>query len=297
MSTEAVDPRFIDLDAWPLGKAMEAMWDGQLEAVTSLKAALPQITAATVAAAIRLKTSGRLIYVGAGTSGRVAVQDGAELAPTFSWPHERAVFVMAGGNGALLKSVEGAEDDGADGAAQMDLVHVAREDVVIGLTASGATPFTVAAIARAKALGALTIGIANNPATPMLEVADFAVLLNTGSEVLAGSTRMKAGTAQKAALNLISTGIMLAQGRVYKGLMVNMQANNAKLKKRAERMVRQITDCDEEAASGALAQSDGDIKVAVMIAMGFAPGVAVQTLSQMNGNLRLAIGAAAIFNG
>lgn len=291
MSTEAVDPRFIDLDAWPLGKAMEAMWDGQLEAVTSLKAALPQITAATVAAAIRLKTSGRLIYVGAGTSGRVAVQDGAELGPTFSWPPERVVFVMAGGNGALLKSVEGAEDDGADGTAQMDMVHVMRDDVVIGLTASGATPFTVAAIARAKALGALTIGIANNPATPMLEVADFAVLLNTGSEVLAGSTRMKAGTAQKAALNLISTGIMLAQGRVYKGLMVNMQANNAKLKKRATRMVQQITDCDEATASGALAQSDGDIKVAVMIAMGHGLEAAVNALTKKNGNLRLAIGA------
>lgn len=297
MSTEAVDPRFIDLDAWPLGKAMEAMWDGQLEAVTSLNAALPQITAATVASAIRLKTSGRLIYVGAGTSGRIAVQDGAELGPTFSWPHDRVVFVMAGGNGALLKSVEGAEDDGADGAAQMDMVNVMRDDVVIGLTASGATPFTVAAIARAKTLGALTIGIANNPATPMLEMADFPVLLNTGSEVLAGSTRMKAGTAQKAALNLISTGIMLAQGRVYKGLMVNMQANNAKLKKRAERMVRQITDCDEEVAIRALAIGDGDIKVAVMIAMGHEPDTAVSALTKTNGNLRLAIGAASTVSG
>ncbi len=293
MTTEAVDPRFIDLDAWPLGKAMEAMWDGQLEAVTSLKAALPQITAVTVAAAIRLKTNGRLIYVGAGTSGRVAVQDGAELGPTFSWPQERVVFVMAGGNGALLKSIEGAEDDGTDGAAQMDMVNVSRDDVVIGLTASGATPFTVAAIARAKVLGALTIGIANNSATPMLEVADFAILLNTGSEVLAGSTRMKAGTAQKAALNLISTGIMLAQGRVYKGLMVNMQANNAKLRKRAERMVRQITDCDEARANEAFALSDGDIKLAVMIAMGHDLAEARAALAKSNGNLRLAIGVAA----
>jgi N-acetylmuramic acid 6-phosphate etherase len=289
MSTEAVDPRFVDLDAWPLHQAMEAMWDGQLEAVTAVHAALPQITAATVAAAIRLRTVGRLIYVGAGTSGRVAVQDGAELGPTFSWPQERVVYVMAGGNGALLKSVEGAEDDAVDGAAQMDLVAVARDDVVIGLTASGATPFTVAAIARARALGALTIGAANNPATPILEAAEYPILLQTGSEVLAGSTRMKAGTAQKVALNMISTGIMLAQGRVYKGLMVNMQPNNDKLKKRAKQMVMQLAKCEETVAADALSASDGDIKIATMIALGESLDEATAALAAASGNLRKAL--------
>ena len=290
MSTEDIDPRFVDLDAWPLSAAMEAMWDGQLESIAAVRTALPQITAATVAAAIRLRSVGRLIYVGAGTSGRVAVQDGAELGPTFNWPQSRVVFVMAGGNNALLKSVEGAEDDAVDGTTQMDLANVARDDVVIGLTASGATPFTVAAIARARALGALTIGIANNPATPMLSTADFPILLNTGSEVLAGSTRMKAGTAQKAALNLISTGIMLAQGRVYKGLMVNMNASNAKLKKRAERMVMQLANCDQSAAIKALTVSDGDIKTAVLMATGHSLSQVAQALEKHGGNLRKAIG-------
>jgi N-acetylmuramic acid 6-phosphate etherase len=289
MSTEAVDPRFVDLDAWPLDRAMEAMWDGQLEAVTAVRAALPQITEATAAAAKRLKSCGRLIYVGAGTSGRVAVQDGAELGPTFNWPQDRIVFVMAGGNGALLKSVEGAEDDAIDGAAQMDIAHVSKDDVVIGLTASGGTPFTVAAISRAKALGALTIGIANNTDTAILRAADFPILLKTESEVLAGSTRMKAGTAQKATLNLISTGIMLAQGRVYKGLMVNMQTSNAKLKKRAERMVMQLADCEEELAVNALSLSGGDIKVATMIALGHSLADTTRALDEAKGNLRRAL--------
>lgn len=289
MSTETVDPRFLDLDAWPLSEAMEAMWDGQLEAITAVHSALPQITLATAAAATRLKSVGRLIYVGAGTSGRVAVQDGTELGPTFSWPQNRVVFVMAGGDSALLHAAEGAEDDAIDGAAQMDAHIVGADDVVIGLTASGSTPFTVAAIERANSRGALTIGIANNPETPILKVADFPILLNTGSEIIAGSTRMKAGTAQKAALNMISTGIMLAQGRVYKGMMVNMQATNAKLKKRAINMVMQLAQCDEGKAVDALRQSSGEIKLAVMFALGRDPALANQTLGLCEGNLRKAL--------
>jgi N-acetylmuramic acid 6-phosphate etherase len=294
MSTESVDPRFVDLDAWPLANAMEAMLGGQVEAVAAVRAALAQITAATSAAALRLKSSGRLVYVGAGTSGRVAVQDGAELGPTFNWPANRVVYVMAGGDGALLKGIEGAEDDADDGAAQMDIAAVGTDDVVIGLTASGATPFTTAAIIRARALGAMTIGIACNPATPILEAAQHPVLLQTGSEVLAGSTRMKAGTAQKVALNLISTGIMIAQGRVYKGLMVNMQTSNAKLRKRAERMVMHLVPCDGPFAIDALFASGGDIKLAVMIAMGHSLDQAAQALKRSDGNLRMAIADTAL---
>jgi N-acetylmuramic acid 6-phosphate etherase len=289
MSTESIDPRFVDLDAWPLAQSVEAMWQGQLDALNAMRSALPQITAATQAAGERLTTAGRLIYVGAGTSGRVAVQDGAELSPTFNWPQERVVFVMAGGNGAILNGIEGAEDDGQDGAAQMDIVTVNASDVVIGLTASGATPFTVSAITRARELGALTIGLANNAATPLLSAAEFPIFLDTGSEVLAGSTRMKAGTAQKVALNLISTGIMLAHGRVYKGLMVNMQPSNAKLEKRAMRMVARLAACDEAVAANALKLSDGDIKTAVLIAMGQDVAQACAALAAANGNLRNAV--------
>jgi N-acetylmuramic acid 6-phosphate etherase len=287
MSTESADPRFADLDAWPTARAVEAMWEGQLSAVEAVRRALPQITLAAEAAAARLGGNGRLIYAGAGTSGRIAVQDGAELGPTFGWPSDRLVFAMAGGEAALLNSVEGAEDDAGDGAAQME--SVGPHDVVIGVAASGATPFTLAAIQEARRRGALTIGVANNQGAPLLDAAEFSVLLETGSEVLAGSTRMKAGTAQKAALNLISTAIMIRLGRVYKGLMVDMQLSNAKLRRRAEKMVASLAECGEPDAAAALAASGGRIKLAVLVAMGRSVGEAEVVLAASGGNLRRAL--------
>jgi N-acetylmuramic acid 6-phosphate etherase len=289
MATEDVDPRFADLDAWPIASAIEAMWDGQMSAVAAVREALPAVTAATVSAADRLKRGGRLVYVGAGTSGRVAVQDGAELLPTFDWPQERIVFALAGGDSALLTSVEGAEDDTADGARQMDEASVGPADVVIGVAASGTTPFTVAAITHAAARGALTIGIANNPATPLLTAARYGIPVLTGSELIAGSTRMKAGTAQKVVLNLISTGIMLRLGRVYRGMMVNMHVANVKLKRRAEDMVMRIAGCDEKSAAQALEGADNDIKLATLIALGYGRDEAVALLARNGGNLRQAL--------
>jgi N-acetylmuramic acid 6-phosphate etherase len=289
MATEDVDPRFTDLDAWPLASAIEAMWDGQMSAIAAVRAVLPEITQATVSAADRLRHGGRLIYIGAGTSGRVAVQDGAELPPTFDWPQERLVFALAGGDGALIASVEGAEDDTADAVRQMDDANVGADDVAIGVAASGTTPFTVAAIARAGERGALTIGIANNPGTPLLAAAQHAVLVSTGSELIAGSTRMKAGTAQKVVLNLISTGIMLRLGRVYRGMMVNMRPVNAKLKRRAEDMVMRIAGCDPDTAAGALKEGGGDIKLATLIVLGYATDEAAEILKRHGGNLRQAL--------
>ncbi len=288
MSTETADPRFADLDAWPTARAVEAMWEGQMDAVAAVRRALPQITHAAEAAAERLSGPGRLIYAGAGTSGRIAVQDGAELGPTFGWPAARLLFAMAGGERALINSVEGAEDDAADGAAQM--AAVGADDVLIGVAASGATPFTLAAIKEARGCGALTIGLANNPGAPLLEAAEFPVLLDTGSEVLAGSTRMKAGTAQKTALNIISTAIMIRLGRVYKGMMVDMQLSNAKLRKRAEKMVAGLAGCGEAEAAAALAASSGRIKPAVLVAMGRSLGDAEAMLGANGGNLRQALG-------
>jgi N-acetylmuramic acid 6-phosphate etherase len=284
MSTETADPRFADLDAWPTARAVEAMWEGQLSAVEAVRRALPQITLAANAAAERLGGNGRLIYAGAGTSGRIAVQDGAELGPTFGWPSERLVFAMAGGEVALINSVEGAEDDATDGAAQM--AGAGPIDVVIGVAASGATPFTLAAIQEARRGGALTIGLANNQGAPLLDAAEYPVLLDTGSEVLAGSTRMKAGTAQKAALNLISTAIMIRLGRVYKGLMVDMQLSNAKLRKRAVTMVAGLAGCGEAEAAAALAASGGRIKLAVL-GRGFVEAEAL--LAASGGSLRRAL--------
>jgi N-acetylmuramic acid 6-phosphate etherase len=286
MATEDVDPRFVDLDAWPLASAMEAMWEGQLAAVAAVGRALPAITSATHAAKEALGDRGRLIYVGAGTSGRVAVQDGAELPPTFAWPEERLRFIIAGGESALITSVEGAEDDVADAVKQIDDVRLTPHDVVIAVAASGTTPFTVAALQQAGTYGIVTIGVANNPGTELLTSAKYPVLVETGRELIAGSTRMKAGTAQKVVLNLISTGIMLRLGRVFRGMMVNMQTTNTKLKRRAELMVSWIAGCTQEQAAQALEQADGDIKLATLLVLGYDKTEAEGILARRKGNLR-----------
>jgi N-acetylmuramic acid 6-phosphate etherase len=286
MATEEVDPRFADLDAWPLTSAMEAMWEGQLAAVAAIGHALPAITAATEAAKAALGDRGRLVYVGAGTSGRVAVQDGAELTPTFAWPNERVRFIVAGGDSAFVTSIEGAEDDVDDAVRQINAARLTPHDVVIAVAASGTTPFTVAALQQAGYSGAVTIGVANNPGTALLASAKFPILIKTGRELIAGSTRMKAGTAQKVVLNLISSGIMLSLGRVYRGMMVNMQPTNAKLKRRAEAMVAQIAHCDPPHASGSLEQAKGDIKTASLLALGVDRVDAETLLKNCDGNLR-----------
>jgi N-acetylmuramic acid 6-phosphate etherase len=268
MATEDVDPRFADLDAWSTASAMEAM------------------AAATRAATEALGDRGRLIYAGAGTSGRVAVQDGAELTPTFAWPQERIRFIIAGGSHAFVTSVEGAEDDVADATAQVDAARLSLHDVVIAVAASGTTPFTVAALQQAGRYRAVTIGVANNADTALLVSAKYPVLVETGRELIAGSTRMKAGTAQKVVLNLISTGIMLRLGRVYRGMMVNMQTTNVKLRRRAEIMVARIADCSEAQAARALDQTGGDIKVAALVVLGYDKEEAEAILASRNGNLR-----------
>lgn len=222
------------LDTLTSADAMGVMIDDQANAVAAVKACLPQITDAALAAFTRLdgSSTGRLIYSGAGTSARIGVQDGVELTPTFNWPEDRRGFLIAGGVDALLRSVENAEDDADNARAQCADAGINADDVVIGIAASGKTPFTIAAIREAKSRGALTIALANNPDTPLLDTADHALLLHTGAEALAGSTRMKAGTAQKICLNLISTLIMVRMGRVKKGMMADMQATNAKLRHR-----------------------------------------------------------------
>jgi N-acetylmuramic acid 6-phosphate etherase len=286
MPTEEVDPRFADLDAWPPASAMEAMWEGQLAAVASVGRALPAITAATNAAKEALGDRGRMIYVGAGTSGRVAIQDGAELKPTFGWPERRLHFIIAGGETAFVASVEGAEDDAAEAVRLIDAARLSENDVVIALSASGTTPFTEAALREAGTRSAVTIGIANNPGTALLTSARYPVLIETGRELIAGSTRMKAGTAQKVVLNLISTGIMLGLGCVYRGMMVNMQLTNAKLRRRAEAMVRQIAGCGETEAARALEQAAGNIKTAVLLTLGYDTAQAERILARHKGNLR-----------
>jgi N-acetylmuramic acid 6-phosphate etherase len=292
--TETVDPRFRDLDAWPTQEAAKAIWEGQLAAVASVGPALPMIARAAEQAAERLSQgAGRLVYAGAGTSARIAVQDGTELAPTFDWPEERVAFLIAGGERALIHSVEGAEDDAEDARRQVVANRLGPEDVLIGLAASGRTPFTLAALEAARAAGAYTIGVSNNPSASLLTTCDVPILVETGAEVVAGSTRMKAGTAQKVVLNMISTVLMIRLGRVYRGLMVDMRPLNDKLRVRAADMVARLAGCPPDAAARALDATGWNIKRAVLVAGGATPEEAAGRLEAASGNLRSALGSSA----
>ena len=288
MGTEDISTRYLDLDLWDTEQGVRALHEGQVEAVAAIGSAIPAIAAAVDAAVPGLKRGGRLIYVGAGTSARIGVQDGAELFPTFSWPKEQVAFAIAGGEGALLQAVENAEDSANDGVARMIALNVGPNDVVIGIAASGNTPYTIAAVKEARARGAVTIGVANNSAQ-LLFLSQYPILVETGAEAVAGSTRMKAGTAQKIVLNLFSTMAMVRLGKVYRGLMVHMRPTNAKLRNRASQMVVTIVGCDQRTANAAMAKADGDVKLAVLLASGVDMAAATSALAKHDGNLRFAL--------
>ncbi|MES2046156.1 MAG: N-acetylmuramic acid 6-phosphate etherase [Pseudomonadota bacterium] len=291
MPTEAADPRFVDIDEWPTTMAVGAMLEGQLAAVAAIHSQVDLIARAADAAAARLRQGGRLVYAGAGTSGRIAVQDGVELTPTYGWPSERLIFILAGGQTAMMASVEGAEDDAANARSAVAAERIGPTDVVIGVAASGRTPFTIAAVEAARLAGALTIGIANNPDTPLCAASEIAIVADTGSEAIAGSTRMKAGTAQKVILNLFSTATMLRAGLVYRGLMVNMKVSNDKLADRAVAMVAGIAEVDRDRAAAALAAAGKGIKPAVLVACGASMAEATSLLADVHGDLRSALTA------
>src|SRR5262245_52698614 len=291
MDTERASPRYSDIDLWEPLDIAEAMIEGQFTAVAAVRAARVSLVQAALAAEARLRASGRLVYVGAGTSGRLAVQDGAELVPTFSWPPDRLLLLMAGGRDALLRSVEGAEDS-VDQAVRLVQRHeIGFNDVVIAVAASGTTPFTLACLREAKRQRALTIGVANNRDTPILEEADHAIWLDTGAEPIAGSTRMKAGTAQRITLNVFSSLVMILLGRVYDGLMVDLQAVNQKLWRRSESIVTRLTGSSGEAAREALRRADGNVKVAVLLLNGCNAEDAMSLLDRAGGQLRAALAA------
>lgn len=287
--TEQVSPRYRDLDGWPTIELVTAMYESQLAAAAAVGPVLDTIAKAAEEAAAALSRGGRLVYVGAGTSGRIGVQDGAELGPTFSWPADRVVFLMAGGASALLRSSEGAEDRAEDGARAIQEAKITAVDVVVGIAASGATPFTVAAVQAAAAAGALTIAIASNPGSPLIEAARHRLLVNTGAETLAGSTRMKAGTAQKIALNIFSTAVMVRLGRVYDGLMVQLRASNAKLTRRAKTIVGDILGCSDVQAERFLDEAGGDVKIAILRGLGAHAADVPELMSRHSGTLRAAI--------
>ncbi len=289
MGTETVSEAFRGIDTWPGERILGAMLDGKIAAVEAVRAGLPTLDAAAREAVARLQRGGRLVYAGAGTSGRIALQDGVELTPTFGWPVERLVYLMAGGARALTESVEGAEDDAQAAAAEVDAAGIGADDVVLALAASGTTPYTVAVARRARERGALTIGIANNAETPLLDAAEHAVLLETGAEVIGGSTRMKAGTAQKVVLNLFSSLVMIKLGHVYDGYMVDVLATNDKLVRRSRQMLMALTGADEATARDALDKSGGHVKTAVLVVRGISPEDAARHLAASGGNLRNAL--------
>jgi N-acetylmuramic acid 6-phosphate etherase len=288
-NTESIDPRYRELDGWPAEIAALALWESQLAAVAAVRPALPALAAAALAAADRLGRGGRLVYAGAGTSGRIAAQDGAELPPTFDWPRDKLILLMAGGSAAFTAAIENAEDDAEAGRAAIDSETIGADDVVLGVAASGGTVFTCACLEAAGARGALTIAIANSPGGHLLSLARHPILIETGAEPIAGSTRMKAGTAQKVALNLFSTLVMLQLGRVHDGLMVDMRAGNAKLRARSLRMLRLLYGADEQAAQTALAAADGHVKLAALLLRGLDPAAARALLARHGNRLRGAL--------
>lgn len=264
LPTESPSAQHPDLDLYASAELVAAFVDDQLLAVQAVRAAAPDLARAVDAALPRIQAGGRLLYAGAGTSGRLGVLDSVELYPTFSWPHGRAQALLAGGQGAMFQAVEGAEDDAALGAKDLQSVHVGPQDVVLLLAASGSTPYVLGALQAARAAGALTIGMANNPSSPLAAQADIGITLNTGSEIISGSTRLKAGTSQKIALNTFSSALMVRMHKVHGNLMVDLKATNAKLLRRAVALTMRAADCDEALARQTLQACDNNVKVAVV---------------------------------
>lgn len=296
ISTEGYNREYYGVDQWPMTRVIDAMLDDQARSLQAVRAAVPMLAAAAESAAQRLENSdhGRIIYAGAGTSIRIGVQDGTELTPTFGWPAQRVATIIAGGEDALNKAIEDAEDDSAAGKLRVTQLKIDKHDICIATAASGITPFTVAACRAAREAGALTIGLASNPDSELLRVAEFPVFVNTGAEPVSGSTRMNAGTAQKAAINMLSTAIMTKMGRVHDGLMVNLIPTNEKLRRRAVFIVSHIACCDDATAAASLQRAreaycgvtDRNLKLAILLARGADVTIARMLLETHRGHLR-----------
>lgn len=288
--TEDFDSRFAGLDQWSDADFLMALWEGQMRAVASVGPVLGDLAAAADGIARRLGGGGRLVYVGAGTSGTVAWQDAKELGGTFGWPEDHTIVMLAGGLQSAPNEFNGAEDDTDLAAREISQNNISDKDAIIGIAASGSTPYTMHALELSRERGAFTVGICNNPDGKILNLAECGIYLESAPEVVAGSTRMGAGTAQKAALNILSTLVMNKLGRLFDNLMVGMRAENIKLHGRAVRIVSHIASCDEALAKDALEKSDFDIRTAVLVVKGHAPERAKEILALSNGNLRTALG-------
>lgn len=290
--TEVVEDRFEGIDLWPTADALAALAEGQIRGAMSVRGAIPALAAAAERAAECLARGGRLVYFGAGSSGLLALVDALEIPQTFSVPQSQILVLMAGGM-AMTETLTGGPEDIAElGVADIDAARLGPDDCVVAASASGSTPYTVAGLEAARKTGAATVAIACNASAPLFAHADIAVFLDSGPEVLAGSTRMAAGTAQKAAFNMLSTMIAIRLGHVVDGQMVNVRADNAKLRGRAARIIARIAKVDETSGIAALDAADGEVKPAILIAAGAADAArAEQLLAAHKGNLRAALAA------
>jgi N-acetylmuramic acid 6-phosphate etherase len=290
LSTEGRLPEAAELDRLSTREQVALMAEQDRRAVAAVDEAGAQLAEVVDLVAGRLAAGGRLIYVGAGTSGRLALLDAAECGPTFGLEPGRVVAVMAGGDRALGRALERGEDDEESGRTDLAAHEPGPDDVVIGVAASGRTPYVLAALRLARSRGAVAVAIVNTAASPLTVEADLAVELLTGPEVISGSTRLKAGTAQKLALNAISTLAMVKLGRTLGDLMVDVRATNDKLRRRARRIVSEATGVDGAAADEALTAADGSVKLAVVMLLGGHDAAeAARLLTSVDGHVRRAL--------
>ncbi|MEU9170810.1 N-acetylmuramic acid 6-phosphate etherase [Streptomyces sp. NPDC048420] len=292
LTTEAFRPELADIDRLPTLDIARLMNGEDASVPTAVSRQLPQIAAAIDAVAERMARGGRLIYAGAGTAGRLGVLDASECPPTFNTDPARVVGLIAGGREALVTSVEGAEDSAELARADLDELAVTSLDTVVGVSASGRTPYAVGAVEHARARGALTVGLSCNAGSALAAAADHGIEVVVGPELLTGSTRLKAGTAQKLVLNMLSTITMIRLGKTYGNLMVDVRASNEKLRARSRRIVALATGADDEEVERALAATDGEVKNAILTILADVDGpTAARLLEETGGHLRAALSA------
>jgi len=294
-ATERRNPASARLDEMSVEAVLRLMNEEDRRVPEAVAEALPQISAAVRLLVEAWRSGGRWIYVGSGTSGRLAALDAAECPPTFGAPPERVIAVLAGGPSAAARSVEGAEDDRSAAIRVLDGLALHPDDVVVGLAASGRTPYVVSAAEHAAEVGCATVGISNNAGSELGAAVSVAIELNTRPEVLTGSTRLKAGTSQKMVLNMLSTAAFTRLGKVYENLMVDVQASNEKLERRARRIVREATGLPEDEADVLLGRAGGSVKMAVVMGKtGLSPGDASRLLESTEGSVRQALAASGV---
>ncbi|RKN41746.1 N-acetylmuramic acid 6-phosphate etherase [Streptomyces hoynatensis] len=293
LTTEAYRPELAEIDRRSTLDIARAMNAEDALVPAAVGAELPRIAAAIDAAAARMSRGGRLFYLGAGTAGRLGVLDASECPPTFNTDPGQVVGLIAGGPGAFVTAVEGAEDSALLAKADLDAQGLTAGDVVLGVSASGRTPYAVGAVEYARALGALTIGVSCNADSPLAAAAEHGIEVVVGPELIAGSTRLKAGTAQKLVLNMISTITMIKLGKTYGNLMVDVRASNEKLRARSRRIVHLATGAPDEVIEAALTETGGEVKNAILTILGNVDApTAGRLLTESGGHLRAALAAA-----